>query len=121
MDGWDTADFEKNPIVFYGHDYRGSNVKFPIGTATVTKDVTNRRLLPSGSWKCCSKRPRRLWIPGQPDRAVVHYSARVFVADLIPLLRANMTVIATGATILDGLNGSPVRIPKQASPKSLFE
>ena len=45
LDGWDTAQFEVNPVVFYGHDYRGSNVKFPIGTATVTKDTVNRRLL----------------------------------------------------------------------------
>jgi HK97 family phage prohead protease len=35
----------RTPIAFYGHNYRGNSVKFPIGTATVTKDVANRRLL----------------------------------------------------------------------------
>lgn len=45
LDGWDTTNFEKNNVCFYGHDYRGNSVKFPIGTATVTKDVVNRRLL----------------------------------------------------------------------------
>lgn len=43
--GWDTAHFEQNPVVFYGHDYRGNSVKFPIGTATVTKDEAGKRLL----------------------------------------------------------------------------
>lgn len=43
--GWDTANFEKNPVVFYGHDYRGNSVKFPVGTAKVSKDLANRRLV----------------------------------------------------------------------------
>lgn len=40
--GWDTSNYEKNPIVLYGHDYRN---RFPVGTATVTKDEVGKRLL----------------------------------------------------------------------------
>lgn len=43
-----------------------------------------------------------------------------YVADIIELLRAETTVIRAGATVLDGLSGSPVRIPKQTGSGTVY-
>lgn len=43
-----------------------------------------------------------------------------YVAEIIELLRAKTTVIQAGATVLEGLNGSPVRIPKQTGAGTVY-
>jgi len=43
-----------------------------------------------------------------------------FVADLIPLLRARLVCQALGATVLTGLTGSPVQVPRQTGGATFF-
>lgn len=43
-----------------------------------------------------------------------------YVADIIELIRAETVVIKAGATVLDGLQGSPIRIPKQTGSGTVY-
>lgn len=41
VEGWDLSNYKKNPVLLFAHDSREP----PIGTAQITKDVKNKRLM----------------------------------------------------------------------------
>jgi len=44
----------------------------------------------------------------------------VYIAELIEMLRANITTVALGATMMTGLTGSPVEIPRQVGGATAY-
>lgn len=59
------------------------------------------------------KETRKRALSTGTDTAGGYIVPEQYMAELIPLLRAKLVVQAAGATILDGLTGTPVEIPSQ--------